>query len=81
MGTFLGASIIRTLVFGGLCWGPLVLGTYNIGRYRCVPGYLGMSWDMRPAVKAVKVSGFRIRVITLNSSFHFLFHYPYITPI
>ena len=25
-GTFLGVTIIRTIVFWGLCWGPLILG-------------------------------------------------------
>ena len=30
MGTFLGVPIIRTIVFWGLYWGPLVLGNYHI---------------------------------------------------
>ena len=29
-GTFLGVPIIRTIVFLGLYWGPLVLGNYHI---------------------------------------------------
>ena len=28
-GTFLGAPPIRTMVFGGLYWGPLILGNYH----------------------------------------------------
>ena len=28
-GTFLGVPIIRTLVFWGLYWGPLILGNYH----------------------------------------------------
>ena len=27
---FLGAPIIRTIVFWGLYWGPLILGMYHI---------------------------------------------------
>ena len=30
MGTFLGVPIIRTIVFGGLYWGPPMLGNYLI---------------------------------------------------
>ena len=30
IGTFLGAPIIRTIVFWGLYWGPLILGNYHI---------------------------------------------------
>ena len=30
MGTFLGVPIIRTIVFWGLYWGPLILGNYHI---------------------------------------------------
>ena len=29
-GTFLGVPIIRTIVFWGLHWGPLILGNYHI---------------------------------------------------
>ena len=29
MGTLLGVPIIRTIVFWGLYWGPLVLGNYR----------------------------------------------------
>ena len=43
----MGGPIIRTIVFGGLYWGPLFLGNYHITHY---------------------------------SSFHFIFHYPHITP-
>ena len=28
--TFLGVPIIRTIVFWGLYWGPLILGNYHI---------------------------------------------------
>ena len=28
---FGGVPIIRIIVFGGLCWGPLILGTYHLG--------------------------------------------------
>ena len=30
MGTILGVPIIRTIVFGGLYWGPPILGNYHI---------------------------------------------------
>ena len=30
-GTFLGVPIIRTIVFWGLYWGPLILGNYHVG--------------------------------------------------
>ena len=30
-GTFLGVPTIRTIVFWGLYWGPLILGKYHIG--------------------------------------------------
>ena len=29
-GTILGVSIIRTIVYWGLNWGPLILGKYHI---------------------------------------------------
>ena len=29
--TFLGAPIIRTIVFWGLYWGPHILGNYHMG--------------------------------------------------
>ena len=32
-GTFLGVPIIRTIVFWGLYWGPLILGNYHLYRY------------------------------------------------
>ena len=32
-GTLLGVPIIRTIVFGGLYWGPLILGNYQIGLH------------------------------------------------
>ena len=38
LGTFLGVPIIRTIVFGGLCWGPLILGSYHIG-FRVFKGF------------------------------------------
>ena len=28
-GTILGVSIVRAIVFGGLYWGPLILGNYQ----------------------------------------------------
>ena len=31
-GTFLGVLIIRTIVFRGLHWGPLILGNYQITK-------------------------------------------------
>ena len=31
MGTFLGAPIIRIIVFWGLYWGSLILGNYHLG--------------------------------------------------
>ena len=33
-GTFMGVPIIRTTVYWGLYWGPLILGNYHIGGYR-----------------------------------------------
>ena len=30
-GTLLGVPIIRTIVFWGLYWGPLILGNYHLG--------------------------------------------------
>ena len=30
MGTFLGVPIIRTIVYLGLYWGPLILGNYHV---------------------------------------------------
>ena len=33
MGTFLGVLIIRVIVYGGLYWGPPILGNYQIGGY------------------------------------------------
>ena len=36
--TFLGVPIIRTIVFWGLYWGPLILGNYLIGfRVKEIP--------------------------------------------
>ena len=32
-GTCLGAHIIGIVVFGGLCWGSLILGSYHIFPY------------------------------------------------
>ena len=29
-GTILGVPIIRIIVFGGLYWGPLILGNYRL---------------------------------------------------
>ena len=29
-GTLLGVTIIRIIVFGGLYWGPLILGNYHV---------------------------------------------------
>ena len=29
-GTFLGVPIIKTIEFGGLYWGPLILGNYHM---------------------------------------------------
>ena len=34
--TFLGVPIIRTIVFWGLYWGPLILGTYHLSLYICI---------------------------------------------
>ena len=30
MGTILGAPLIRIIAFGGLYWGPLILGNYHV---------------------------------------------------
>ena len=32
-GTFLGVPIMRTIVYWGLYWGPLILGRYDIYIY------------------------------------------------
>ena len=32
-GTILVVPIIRTIVYWGLYWGPLILGSYHIGVY------------------------------------------------
>ena len=34
MGTFLGVSKIRTIVYWGLYWGPLILRNYHMEPYR-----------------------------------------------
>ena len=31
-GTLLGVPIIRTIVFWGLYWGPLILGNYHLSK-------------------------------------------------
>ena len=33
-GTFLGVPIIRTIVYWGLFWGPLILGNFQIPQNR-----------------------------------------------
>ena len=33
LGTILGAPIIRTIIFWGLYWGPLILGNYKISLF------------------------------------------------
>ena len=33
LGTLLGVPVIRTIVFWGLYWGPLILGNYHLGLY------------------------------------------------
>ena len=40
MGTFLRVSIIRTIVYLGLYWGPLILGNYHIVTTKKVPADL-----------------------------------------
>ena len=35
-GTILGIPIIRTIVFWGLYWGPLILGNYHIHKKECI---------------------------------------------
>ena len=35
-GTFLGVPIIRTIMFWGLYWGPLIVGNYHIRIYKGV---------------------------------------------
>ena len=37
-GTILGVPRIRTIVFGGLYWGPPILGNYHIGVLRALQG-------------------------------------------
>ena len=32
-GTLLGVPIIRIIVFGGLYWGPLILGNYQVAQH------------------------------------------------
>ena len=36
-GTFLGVPIVRTIVYWGLYWGPLILGNYHIGSTTLAP--------------------------------------------
>ena len=45
MGTLLGVPITRIVVFfGGLYWGPLILGNYHIGACRVhLKGSQGLS--------------------------------------
>ena len=44
-GTILGVPIIRTIVFRGLYWGPLILGNYHIKNFNYSP-----SWCIKPKV-------------------------------
>ena len=44
-GTFLGAPSIRTMVFGGLYWGPLILGNYHLGFRGMTFGYTWIVHD------------------------------------
>ena len=37
-GTILGVLIIRIIVYGGLYWGPPVLGNYHMERQMVVSG-------------------------------------------
>ena len=39
MGTFLGVPIIRTIVFWGLYWGPLILGNYHMETAQITSSY------------------------------------------
>ena len=41
-GTLLGVPIIRTRVFWGLCWGPLILGNYHDKVSRLIRSLEGM---------------------------------------
>ena len=41
-GTILGVPIVRTIVYWGLYWGPLIFGNYHIGDY-----YGGCQGDTR----------------------------------
>ena len=40
-GTILGVPIIRTIIFWGLYWGPIILGNYHFAILR--PGRSGAS--------------------------------------
>ena len=40
-GTFLGAPIIRTIVYLGLYWGPLILGNYHMSEGTLARGFFG----------------------------------------
>ena len=40
-GTFFGVPIIRTIVFWGLYWGPLILGNYHVEGAQCAWGFGG----------------------------------------
>ena len=40
-GTILGVPIIRTIVYLGLYWGPLILGNYHVA----FPGQALQQWD------------------------------------
>ena len=41
LGVPFGVPIIRTIVFGGLYWGPLILGNYHIPQWG---GVFNMRW-------------------------------------
>ena len=61
-GTLLGVPIIRTIVFGGLYWGPLILGNYHLGL-----GLEGLFWVQRPDfVRKVRARATLFRVLVFG---------------
>ena len=47
-GTLLGVPIIRTIVYWGLYWSPLILGNYHVGKLPRIPVFV---FDQKQAGK------------------------------
>ena len=46
-GTILGVPIIRTIVYWGLYWGPLILGNYHVMYLELEASAFGNFWGSR----------------------------------